>query len=515
MSVIISEKHRKVLVPEDRVGELSFPRAPVIDHQGTKYRVIDHGTRETIILRRLGVPAPAPILTQYDWPGDKTPFQVQKATCELETTEPRAYVLNDMGTGKTKTPLWSWDFLRKQGLAGKMLIVAPLSTLWFTWSKEIMATLPGCKFRVLHGTAAKRLAWLEEEDVDVFVINHEGVKVIAEALAKHPEIDTLVIDELAKYRNNGIGTRLIQTLAKKFKWVHGMTGRPMPNGPLDVYNQCRILTPHTVPKYYRQAQAMLMDKVGQFKWEPKPGAVEVALSWMTPAVRYTLDDVVELPECVHRTIDVPMSDEQAHAYKKVKTELAVQLQGKQITAVNAGVAMGKLLQIAGGWVYTPEKDVVSLDVKARVDMLIELVEEAARKVIIFAPYRHHIAGLSKHLDAAGIEHAVVHGDVKDREEIFGFFQNTDKYRVLLAHPQCMAHGVTLTAADTIIWYLPTASLEIYEQANARIRRVGQKHKQQILHLQGTQVEKRLYSLLAKKQKIQDLFLRLLEEATDE
>jgi SNF2 family DNA or RNA helicase len=95
------------------------------------------------------------------------------------------------------------------------------------------------------------------------------------------------------------------------------------------------------------------------------------------------------------------------------------------------------------------------------------------------------------------------------------FQNTDKYKVLLAHPQCLAHGLTLTAANTIIWYCPTASLELYEQANARIRRVGQEHKQQVLHLQGTPVERRMYQLLQRKQKVQDQFLKMLEEATQQ
>jgi SNF2 family DNA or RNA helicase len=122
--------------------------------------------------------------------------------------------------------------------------------------------------------------------------------------------------------------------------------------------------------------------------------------------------------------------------------------------------------------------------------------------------------MSKLLTGQDIEHAVVHGDVTDRDTIFNLFQNTNKYKVLLAHPQCLAHGLTLTAADTIIWTCPTASLEIYEQANARIRRVGQMHKQQILHLQATPVEKRIYALLRNKQHVQDKLLELFEEATE-
>jgi SNF2 family DNA or RNA helicase len=115
----------------------------------------------------------------------------------------------------------------------------------------------------------------------------------------------------------------------------------------------------------------------------------------------------------------------------------------------------------------------------------------------------------------GIEHAVVDGDTPatKRSEIFNLFQNTNKYRVILAHPQCLAHGITLTAADTVIWFAPVTSLEIYDQANHRIRRVGQQHKQLVLHLQSTPVEKKIYAMLRSKQKVQDKLLKLFEDDT--
>jgi len=101
----------------------------------------------------------------------------------------------------------------------------------------------------------------------------------------------------------------------------------------------------------------------------------------------------------------------------------------------------------------------------------------------------------------------------ERSRIFGVFQNTDKYRVIIAHPQCMSHGVTLTAADTIIWFSPTSDLEIFDQANARIRRYGQKHKQQIIMFQTTKVEQHLYRRLRAKQKTQNLLLELFASNT--
>jgi SNF2 family DNA or RNA helicase len=185
---------------------------------------------------------------------------------------------------------------------------------------------------------------------------------------------------------------------------------------------------------------------------------------------------------------------------------------KRVTAANAGVAMNKLLQVGAGFVYSSNPSFAVLDSSPRQQLLLELVEEAPHKLIVFAPWRHLINGLSELFTKEHVEHAVVHGDVNHREDIFNDFQMTAKYRLLLAHPQCVHHGLTLTAATTIIWYSPTTSLEVYEQANARIRRVGQKHKQQFLHLQSTAVERKIYSMLRNKQKLQDAFLAMIKTA---
>jgi SNF2 family DNA or RNA helicase len=302
----------------------------------------------------------------------------------------------------------------------------------------------------------------------------------------------------------------MRAFAQRFTWVWGLTGRPMPNAPTDVWNQCKILTPQTIPKYFRHARSLLMLQVSQYKWVPKTDAVDTALTWMQPSVRYSLDDVVELPEAIYRSIDVDMTEEQGTTYRKLSNEFAALVQNKVITAANAGVAMGKLLQVGAGYVYTTNPQHVVLDSEPRQQMLLELVEEAPHKVIVFAPWRHLIEGLSALFTTEGIDHAVVHGDVKKREQIFNAFQNTTQYRVMLAHPQCIHHGLTLTAATTIIWYSPTCSLDIYEQANARIRRVGQKEKQLFLHLQSSQIERKVYAMLRGKQRTQDAFLEMIK-----
>jgi SNF2 family DNA or RNA helicase len=516
--VIVSRANRALVVPRTGGTITMFPGAHNLAHLGEQQLVVPHDLHSTIALRHLGYELPNPMLCYYDWRGGK-PFAVQRSTCDLMTTAQRAYILNSMGTGKTKAALWAWDYLHTEGLVGKLLVVATLSTLDFVWAAEVFATLPHRKVAVLHGSKQKRLERLRG-DAEIFVINHDGLKTVAAELLLRTDIDVLVLDELAVYRNNSDRSKAMRKFSERFKVCWGMTGRPMPNDPTDVWAQAKIVTPHTVPKYFRQAQEMLMRKVNNFKWVPKDDAIETAFRMLQPNVRYSLDAVVELPEVVSRTIDVPVTPTQNKIYTQLAKLFQADIAGQKVTAVNAAVAMGKLLQVSGGWVYGG-KDAngstiaIPTDAKPRHDVMVDLIAENERKVLVFVPFIHTLGGVADVLTGAGIEFATVHGQVSqgERSRIFNAFQNTDKYKVLLAHPACLAHGITLTAADTIIWYMPITSLDIYDQANARITRVGQKHKQQIIHLQSTSVERKIYTMLRAKQSVQEALLEMLSNAT--
>ena len=376
-------------MPNTKAAAAVLPDAKAF---GEHTLLVPHNVRNTLLLRHIGFKDVPSAVMHYDYRGGN-PFDVQRKTVEMMVENPHAYILNHMGTGKTKSALWAWDFLHSQDAARKLLVVAPLSTLNFVWAREIFATLPGKKVRVLHGTRQDRLDRLGEE-ADIYIINHDGLKTIYESLQTRPDIDTLVLDELAVYRNNSDRSKLMRRFAQKFEIVWGMTGSPMPNEPVDVWGQCKIVTPHTVPKYRQQAKELLMTRVSQYKWLPKSNAVDMAHRMMQPAVRYALDDVVELPELVSRTIDVELSAHQKQKYDQFARDLTVMVANKQVTAVNAGAAMQKLLQITGGWVYTTNPDFVRLDASPRIAALIDLIQSVEQKVIVFVPYRHAIEGIS-------------------------------------------------------------------------------------------------------------------------
>lgn len=531
MQTIVSNKHKLVGVPlgNDQAAAVRnlFPGAQLHEFSGQQFALVPHSETETYLLRNLGFDVPAPILTQYTFPMalGLQPFEVQKKTCALLTMAERAYVLNGMGTGKTKCALWAFDYLKAHKRATRMLIVCPRSTMTFTWVREAFEVDPNIKTAVLHGAKKLRLERLKDPATDIFIINHDGIKVIAKELetcVANGFIDVICIDELAKFRNKSDRTKVMVKLAGAAKWAWGMTGSPMPHRPTDVYYQCKVITPHTVPKYFSWFEDSLMYKLTNAafsKMVPKADAIERAYDVMQPAVRFTIDEVTELPPCIERFVDVDMGPKQAKIYKDIVNYCqSAAVGGELISAANAGAAMNKLLQISLGWVYsTSTGNSVPLDNDLRIEALLDGIESTDRKVLVFVPFKHALAGISDALAVEKIEHAVVSGDTPDRirNDTFHLFQNTDKYRVLVAHPECVAHGLTLTAADTAIWFGPTLSNETFDQANHRIKRVGQRFKQQIIMLQSTAVERKVYKMLRMQADIQKNFLQMFADTNEE
>jgi len=480
---------------------------------------LQHDLQHTLLLRSEGYEVPAPILTQYDFPvldPTKPAFSVQKNTCAVLTTNQRGYVLNELGTGKTRCALWAFDFLRKQGLVKKMLVVCSISTMYKVWVNEIISEFDRFTFAVLYKTKAQRLRNLNH-DVDVYIINHDGLETIYSELIKRTDIDCICIDELSVYRNGTSDrTKWMKQFVHNREWVWGMTGGPIPRSVTDVWGQAIVITPHTVPKYFSHFRSDLCYKVGPFKWLPKPGAEERALQCLSPSVRFTLDEIVELPEKKLQYYECSLSQQQTDVYEGMRAKAVALIGENKIDALNAGAVMSKLLQIALGYVYTRDGTIVTLDNRDRLQYILDLIDATSRKIIVFAPYKHALSGISNMLIRNKVDHTIVHGGVtlKRRNAIFTQFQDTKLLKVLVAHPVCMAHGLTLTAANTIIWAGPTLSLETFHQANGRITRIGQKYKQLIAMLGGTKIERRIYSILADNEALQNKLLDLIKEDTD-
>jgi SNF2 family DNA or RNA helicase len=514
MTTLLTSDAAHVIVPWRPDLASLVPHAREFDYRGQRMMVLPNGRDEARVARNLGLHFPSPILTRYGWMGSK-PWDIQRTTAAMLAENERAYVLSTMGTGKTRSVLYAADYLLSTGQARRVLVVAPLSTLTPVWEAECFALMMKRTVRVLYGDRAKRLKLLKEP-ADIYIVNHHGLALLQHELVAKG-FDVVVIDEIAAFRNKS--TRLWKSAdavvnAPTVKWAWGLTGSPTPQSPVDAWAQVRLLTPNRTVRSKTSFQDLTMRKVSAFRWVPRPEANDIVFAAMQPSVRFTLDDVMELPPTIYVDRQVTLDQQAQQAYSLLISKMRILTQhGKSITAANEGVLQSKLLQVACGFIYTDDKNVYQLPATARLQALDETIAETDRKVIVFVPFLHALSGVADHLRAQGHNVGVVHGGTSRtvRDRIFTNFQNHASPRILVAHPQCMAHGLTLTSANCIIWYSPTSSLEIYEQANARIVRPGQKAKTLIVHLSGTMVEKLVYQRLKQKARMQGLLLKLFDQ----
>ena len=238
---------------------------------------------------------------------------------------------------------------------------------------------------------------------------------------------------------------------------------------------------------------------------------------LQPAIRFEKNQCLDLPDVTYVERDAPLTPQQLKYYRVLKKLMIMSADGEQVTSVNAAVNINKLLQISGGAIYTDTREVIEFDVSNRLKVIEEVINEASHKVLVFVPFTHTIELLNKYLTAAGIPCAVINGQVpvNKRHDIIKDFQETKNIRVLIIQPQAASHGLTLTAANVIIWYAPVTSVETYLQANARIDRPGQKNPMTIVHIKGSEVEAKLYSMLSNNinnhTKIIDLYRKEIED----
>jgi SNF2 family DNA or RNA helicase len=208
---------------------------------------------------------------------------------------------------------------------------------------------------------------------------------------------------------------------------------------------------------------------------------------------------------------VELTAPQKKAYKEMKDTLGAVLASGVINAVNEAVLRIKLLQISLGAVYDTEKKSHHVDCSSRLKVLEELIEQTEEKVIVFAPFTTIVdkvyEELKKRYDVEKINGSV---SQNKRTEIFRNFQNTSSPRIIVADPGTMSHGLTLTAANTIVWYGPTDKPEVYTQANARINRAGQKNHTLIAQLSATDAERETFRRLDAKENMQGLVLQLIK-----
>jgi SNF2 family DNA or RNA helicase len=474
------------------------------------------GLEEAQVLKNLGIRSvPSPIERRYKWPGLFKPFEHQKDTASFLTLHRRAFCFNDPGTGKTASFAWAADYLLDKKYISRVLVICPLSIMNSAWRADLFKTLMHRRVDIAHGSRDKRVKVIKS-DAEFVIINFDGVETVLDEL-RAGGFDLVIIDEA-----NAVKTattkrwKAINSLLTPNTWLWMATGTPASQSPTDAYGLARMLNPSSVPPYFYSFRDTVMYKATQFKWTAKKNAAEIVNKVLQPAIRYTKDECLDLPELLYTTRDVDLTPQQSKYYKMLKDQFIMAAAGETVTSVNAATNLNKLLQVASGAVYTDDGNTVEFDITHRYNVLVEAIDESTHKVLVFVPFRHAIEVLRDRLRKDGYAVEVIHGGVSvtRRTEIFQAFQTEPEPRILLIQPAAASHGVTLHAANTVVWWGPVTSNEIWHQANARVHRAGQKNPCLVVRLCGCNVERKLYAALDDKTEDMDSLLNLYKEELD-
>jgi len=475
-----------------------IPKSKVLARKGDMAQVlVNWGYQETKLLRNLQIKdVPQPITARYKWPGVYTPFDHQRTTAAFLVTHPRCLVLSEAGTGKTSAAAWAADYLMRQGEIKRVLIVCPVSIMDTAWRSDLFKTVMHRTVAIATGDRHKRIR-IVNGDYEFVIINFDGVKVVREELSL-AGFDLIIVDEATAIKSTSTDRwKALNTLVKANTRLWLMTGTPASQSPVDAYGLAKLVNPASVPRFAGAFRDQVMYKISQFKWAPKRTARDTVFNVLQPAIRFTKEECLDLPEMLYTTREVPLTKQQQHYYDVIKKSMMALAAGSEITAVNAAGLLNKLLQIAQGVAYTTEREVVEFDVSNRVNELLDVIAQTDHKVIVFVPFRHALMMLEQALAKAGITSESISGSVSasQRSDSIKRFQTEVSPKVILLIPQAAAHGITLTKADTVVWWGPVSSAELYIQGNSRAHRAGQKNSVTVVRLQGSPVERRMYAML--------------------
>jgi len=496
-----------------RITEI-IPKAKVLDSGEV---LVKWGLEEAQVLKNLRIRnVPSPILAHYNWPGLYKPFAHQKETASFLTLHRRAFCFNEQGTGKTGSVIWAADYLMNIGAIRRVLILCPLSIMQSAWQDDLFKFAMHRTCAIAHSHSREKRMEAVRSDAEFVICNFDGLDIIKDAVANE-EFDLIVVDEANAYKT--ISTKrwkVLNSVIRPSTWVWMLTGTPASQSPTDAYGLAKIVNPSGVPKFFGSFRDMVMQKITTFKWVPRPQSESIVHQALQPAIRYTKEQCLDLPEMTYVTRDVPLTKQQMKYYETLRKHMVAVAAGEEITTVNAAASLNKLLQLSCGAVYSDTGEVVAFDASNRIAALKEVIDEASHKVLVFVPYKHSIQIISEELKKDGYTCDIISGEVpvNRRTEIFAKFQAEPDPRVLIIQPQAASHGVTLTAANVIVYWSPVMSVETYLQANARAHRAGQRNPVTIVHLQGSPVEKRMYAMLEAKvdihTRVVDLYQNLLE-----
>jgi SNF2 family DNA or RNA helicase len=413
------------------------------------------------------------------------PHNYQEYAKDWIIEKPSSGLFLDLGMGKTVCTLTAVEELLYDYFdVSKVLVIAPLRVAEDTWSSEVKKWehLKNLKISKVLGKEEVRIAALKEK-ADIYIINRENVEWLVEYLGKGWFFDMVVLDELSSFKSPKSNRfKALKKVRPSIKKIVGLTGTPAPNGLLDLWSQIYLLDGgerlgQTLTSYRdRYFQPDKRNQTVIFSWKPVDGAVDRIYDKLKDiCISMKASDYLELPERINNSIMIQLPKTAEEKYKKLEKELLLPLEESDVVANTAAVLTNKLLQMSNGAVYDENGEVKEIH-DAKLKALDDVIEAANGKpVLVFYSYKHDLERLSKHLKNKDFR---VLGTSKDIED-----WNKVKVPIMLVHPASAGHGLNLQfGGNIIVWFGLTWSLELYQQANARLYRQGQQQSVVVNHI---------------------------------
>ena len=404
----------------------------------------------------------------------------QKYGVDFIVEHPVAGLLLDLGLGKTVTTLTAIDELMFDRFEiSKVLIIAPLRVAQTTWSDELRkwSHLENLRISKVLGSAAEREAALAAE-AEIYIINRENVDWL---VSNHTfDFDMIVIDELSSFKSyQSKRFRALRKVRPLVKRVVGLTGTPTPNGLMDLWAEINILDMgERLGRFitrYREAYFKPDKRNGMvvFSYKPLPDAEKLIYEKISDiCISMKAVDFLKMPERIDNVVTVEMNETESKLYEKLSDEMLLPFADGDIDAVNAAALSNKLLQIANGAVYDENGKVRKIHDR-KLDALEDLIEASVGKpLLVFYNFKHDKDRIAKRFQVREIQ---TEQDIRD--------WNSSKIPVAVAHPASCGHGLNLqSGGSTVVWFGLNWSLELYQQANARLYRQGQENTVVIHHI---------------------------------
>lgn len=437
------------------------------------------------------------------------PHNYQSYATEFIVAHPFCALMLDMGLGKTVITLTAiWLLALDYFSIGKVLVIAPLRVAHDTWSREFEKWdhLKGLKISKVLGTEAERKKALEAK-AHIYVINRENVEWLCNNY--NFDFDMVVIDELSSFKSPASKRfKALRKIRPKVKRIVGLTGTPAPNSLMDLWSEINLLDMgQRLGRFigrYRNEYFLPDKRNGQviFSYKLKEGAEERIYNKIYDiCVSMKATDYLNMPDKIHNVIEVEMSDKEKKLYNKLEKEMLIPFEDGDIDAINAAALSNKLLQMANGAVYDENKAVKEIHSR-KLEALEDLIEGAnGKSVLIFYSYKHDKERVAKRLKVQ---------EILTSEDIDKW--NKGDILIAIAHPASAGHGLNLqSGGSTIIWFGLIWSLELYQQANGRLWRQGQKNTVVIHHIvtRGT-VDEQVIKALQEKRVGQDALINAVK-----